>query len=260
MLQEIIENKRKKVAQQKQLYPTKLLEQSMYFDSNCVSLSQYLTRKDKSGIIAEFKRKSPSKGIINAYADVKETTLGYMQAGASALSVLTEEDYFMGKSEDLTMARDANYCPILRKDFTVDEYQIIEAKSIGADAILLIAAALSKLEVKTFYELAKSLGLQVLFEIHAKEELDKLPDNDIIVGVNNRDLKTMKVDLETSYEMMDELPKSSIWVSESGLNNVEDVKKLRKVGYQGFLMGEHFMRTPNPAEALKQFIVNLNKQ
>lgn len=260
MLQEIIENKRKKVAEQKQLYPTKLLEQSMYFDSNCVSLSHYLTRKDKSGIIAEFKRKSPSKGIINAYADVKETTLGYMQAGASALSVLTEEDYFMGKSEDLTMARDANYCPILRKDFTVDEYQIIEAKSIGADAVLLIAAALSKNEVKTFYELAKSLGLQVLFEIHAKEELDKLPDNDIIVGVNNRDLKTMKVDLKTSYEMIDELPKSAILVSESGLNNAEDVKKLREVGYQGFLMGEHFMRTPNPAEALKQFIVNLNKQ
>lgn len=260
MLQEIIENKRKKVAEQKQLYPTKLLEQSMYFDSNCVSLSHYLTRKDKSGIIAEFKRKSPSKGIINAYADVKETTLGYMQAGASALSVLTEEDYFMGKSEDLTMARDANYCPILRKDFTVDEYQIIEAKSIGADAVLLIAAALSKNEVKTFYELAKSLGLQVLFEIHAKEELDKLPDNDIIVGVNNRDLKTMKVDLKTSYEMIDELPKSAILVSESGLNNAEDVKNLREVGYQGFLMGEHFMRTPNPAEALKQFIVNLNKQ
>lgn len=260
MLQEIIENKRKKVTQQKQLYPTKLLEQSMYFDSNCVSLSHYLTRKDKSGIIAEFKRKSPSKGIINAYADVKETTLGYMQAGASALSILTEEDYFMGKSEDLTMARDANYCPILRKDFTVDEYQILEAKSIGADAILLIAAALSKNEVKTFYELAKSLGLQVLFEIHAKEELDKLPDNDIIVGVNNRDLKTMKVDLKTSYEMIDELPKSSILVSESGLNNAEDVKKLREVGYHGFLMGEHFMRTPNPAEALKQFIVNLNKQ
>ncbi|MCB0380156.1 MAG: indole-3-glycerol-phosphate synthase TrpC, partial [Flavobacteriales bacterium] len=144
MLQEIIENKRKKVEQQKQLYPTKLLEQSIYFDSKCVSLSHYLTRKDKSGIIAEFKRKSPSKGVINAYADVLETTLGYMQAGASALSVLTEQDYFMGKSEDLTIARNANYCPILRKDFTVDEYQIIEAKSIGADAILLIAAALEK--------------------------------------------------------------------------------------------------------------------
>jgi indole-3-glycerol phosphate synthase len=258
MLQEIIENKRKKVEQQKQLYPTKLLEQSMYFDSNCVSLSHYLTRKDKSGIIAEFKRKSPSKGVINAYADVMQTTLGYMQAGASALSVLTEQDFFMGKNEDLTIARNANYCPILRKDFTIDEYQIIEAKSIGADAILLIAAALEKDEIKTLYQLAKSLELEVLFEIHGKDELDKVPDSDLIIGVNNRNLKTMQVDLKTSFEIVNELPKNSLLVSESGLSNVEDVKRLKEAGYQGFLMGEYFMRTPNPAEALKQFVSKLN--
>ncbi len=260
MLQEITENKRKKVEQQKHLYPTKLLERSLYFDSHCVSLSHYLTRKDTSGIIAEFKRKSPSKGIINAYADVFETTLGYMQAGASALSVLTEEDYFMGNSEDLTIARNANYCPILRKDFTVDEYQIIESKSIGADAILLIAAVLDKERLKTLYKLAISLGLEVLFEIHAKEELDKLPDSDIIIGVNNRNLKTMQVDVKTSFDIINELPKSSLLVSESGLNTVEEVKELKKAGYQGFLMGEHFMRTPNPADALKQFITQLNNQ
>ncbi|MGE0561532.1 MAG: indole-3-glycerol phosphate synthase TrpC [Flavobacteriales bacterium] len=258
MLQEIIENKRKKVEQQKQLYPTKLLEQSIYFDSKCVSLSHYLTRKDKSGIIAEFKRKSPSKGVINAYADVLETTLGYMQAGASALSVLTEQDFFMGKNEDLTVARNANYCPILRKDFTVDEYQIIEAKSIGADAILLIAAALEKERIKTLYQLAKSLGLEVLFEIHGKDELDKVPDSDLIIGVNNRNLKTMEVDLKTSFDIISELPTTSLLISESGLSNVEDVKRLKEAGYQGFLMGEHFMRTPNPAEALKQFITKLN--
>ena len=258
MLQEIIENKRKKVEQQKQLYPTKLLEQSIYFDSKCVSLSHYLTRKDKSGIIAEFKRKSPSKGVINAYADVLETTLGYMQADASALSILTEEDYFMGKSEDLTIARNANYCPILRKDFTVDEYQIIEAKSIGADAILLIAAALEKDQIKSLYQLAKSLGLEVLFEIHGKDELEKVPDSDLIIGVNNRNLKTMEVDLKTSFDIIKELPKTSLLISESGLSNVEDVKRLKEAGYQGFLMGEHFMRTPNPAEALKQFITKLN--
>ena len=258
MLQEIIENKRKKVEQQKQLYPTKLLEQSIYFDSKCVSLSHYLTRKDKSGIIAEFKRKSPSKGVINAYADVLETTLGYMQAGASALSVLTEQDYFMGKSEDLTIARNANYCPILRKDFIVDEYQIIESKSIGADAILLIAAALEKDRIKVLYKLAKSLGLEVLFEIHGKEELDKVPDSDLIIGVNNRNLKTMQVDLKTSFDIINELPKTSLLISESGLSNVEDVKRLKEAGYQGFLMGEYFMRTPNPAEALKQFITKLN--
>ncbi len=258
MLQEIIENKRKKVDQNKQLYPTKLLEQSIYFDSNCVSLSQYLKRPDKSGIIAEFKRKSPSKGVINAYADVMQTTIGYMQAGASALSILTEEDYFMGKSEDLTTARNANYCPILQKDFIVDEYQIIEAKSIGADAILLIAAALEKDKIKTLYTLAKSLGLEVLFEIHGKEELDKVPDSDIIIGVNNRNLKTMQVDIKTSFEIIQELPKSSLLISESGLNTVEDVRALKEAGFQGFLMGEHFMRTPDPAEALKQFILKLN--
>ena len=258
MLQEIIENKRKKVEQQKQLYPTKLLEISIYFDSKCVSLSHYLTRKDKSGIIAEFKRKSPSKGVINAYADVLETTLGYMQAGASALSVLTEQDYFMGKSEDLTIARNANYCPILRKDFIVDEYQIIESKSIAADAILLIAAALEKDRIKVLYKLAKSLGLEVLFEIHGKEELDKVPDSDLIIGVNNRNLKTMQVDLKTSFDIINELPKTSLLISESGLSNVEDVKRLKEAGYQGFLMGEYFMRTPNPAEALKQFITKLN--
>src|SRR5699024_10550461 len=153
-----------------------------------------------------------------------------------------------------------NYCPILRKDFIVDEYQIIEAKSIGADVILLIAAALSKKEVKSFYELATSLGLQVLFEVHAKEELDKLPDSDIIVGVNNRNLKTMEVNLKTSYEMIDVLPKSSILVSESGLANASDIKKLKEAGYQGFLMGEHFMRTTNPAAALKEFLLNLRQQ
>lgn len=258
MLHEIVENKRKKVDQLKQLYPVKLLEQSMYFDSKCVSLSHYLTRPDKSGIIAEFKRKSPSKGIINQYADVMHTTMGYMRAGASALSVLTEEDFFMGKSNDLTITRNANYCPILRKDFMLDEYQIIESKSIGADAILLIAAILNKDEIKTLYKLAKSLGMEVLFEIHSKEELDKVPDSDIIIGVNNRNLKTMEVDLKTSFDMIGELPKNSILISESGLKNAEDVKKLKNSGFQGFLMGEHFMRTPDPEEALKIFIAKLN--
>lgn len=254
MLNEIIENKRKKVTQLQQLYPIKLLEKSMFFDSKGVSLSHYLLREDKSGIIAEFKRKSPSKGIINQYADVTQTTLGYMQAGASALSVLTEEDYFMGKNEDLTLARNANYCPILRKDFVIDEYQIIEAKSIGADAILLIAAVLNKSQLKDFFYLAKSLEMEVLFEIHSEEELDKIPDNEIIIGVNNRNLKTMKVDMNTSYELINKVPKNTLLVSESGLNNPDEVRKLKSLGYQGFLMGEHFMRTPNPAEALKQFI------
>ena len=143
ILEQIIEHKRKEVVQRKELYPIKLLEKSIYFSSPTVSLKQYLVREDKIGIIAEIKRRSPSLGMINAYVDVERTSIGYMQAGASAISVLTDQTFFAGKNEDLTIARKFNYCPILRKDFTVDEYQIIEAKSIGADAILLLANVLT---------------------------------------------------------------------------------------------------------------------
>lgn len=258
MLNEIVENTRKQVARNKELFPIKLLESSIYFDSKCVSLSHYINRKDKSGIIAEFKRKSPSRGIINQYANVMQTTIGYMQAGASALSILTEKQFFMGKNEDLTIARNANYCPILRKDFIIDEYQVIETKSIGADAILLIAACLEKNEIKNLYQLSKSLGLEVLFEIHAKEELEKLPGKDLIIGVNNRNLKTMEVNIQTSLDLADKLSKEFTLVSESGLKTADDIKKLKSVGYSGFLMGEIFMRTPDPSETLKQLVSSLS--
>src|SRR5688500_15119050 len=142
ILDQIIAHKRKEVSDRKSLYPVKLLEQSIFFSSPTVSLKKYVQRKDKTGIIAEFKRKSPSKGIINAHASVERTTIGYMQAGASALSVLTDKQFFGGSNEDLVVVRKFNFCPIIRKDFTIDEYQIVEAKSIGADAILLIAAVL----------------------------------------------------------------------------------------------------------------------
>ena len=142
ILDQIIEHKRKETEERKSLYPVRLLEQSIYFGTKPVSLCHYIRRRDKSGIIAEIKRKSPSKGVINAYVSVERTSIGYMQAGASALSVLTDKQFFGGSNDDLTVARKFNFCPILRKDFTLDEYQIVEAKSIGADAILLIAAAL----------------------------------------------------------------------------------------------------------------------
>src|ERR1700749_3352019 len=173
-LNTIIEHKRKEVQEKKDLYPSKLLERSIYYNSPCVSLKKYLLRNDLTGIIAEFKRKSPSKGFINKYADIEKTTVGYMQAGASALSVLTDTNFFGGKNEDLSLARKFNFCPILRKDFTVDEYQVIEARSIGADAILLIAAVLSKEQIKNLTKLATDLGLEVLLEIHGEEELDKV--------------------------------------------------------------------------------------
>ena len=257
MLNAIVENRRKQVARNKELFPVKLLESSIYFDSDCVSLEQYIIREDKSGIIAEFKRRSPSKGIINQYADVSETTIAYMQAGASALSVLTEPDYFMGKDQDLKIARNVNYCPILRKDFIIDEYQVIETKAIGADAILLIGACLEKDILKNLYELARSLGLEVLFEINSIQELIKLPGDNLIIGVNNRNLKTMEVNIQTSLELADKISGDFVLVSESGLSSVEDIKRLKKAGFSGFLMGEYFMKTPKPGETLKQLVSNL---
>ena len=257
ILEKIVTHKRKEVAERKTLFPEKLLEKSIYFETKPLSLKHYLLREDKSGIIAEFKRKSPSKGIINAYADVAETTIGYMQAGASALSVLTDTHFFGGKNEDLTKARDANFCPILRKDFILDPYQVIEAKSIGADAILLIAAILSKEEVKSLAELARSLQLEVLMEVYEKEELEKLNPNITLVGVNNRNLKDFTVNLHHSVEIAPEIPEEMVKIAESSIETTEDIHYLREYGFQGFLIGGFFMRNSNPAMACRKFINRL---
>ena len=219
-----------------------------------MSLKKYILRKDKSGIIAEFKRKSPSKGIINAYADVEKVTIGYMQAGASALSVLTDNNFFGGKNEDLTIARKFNFCPILRKDFTVSEYQIIEAKSIGADAILLIAAVLTKDEIKRFASLAHSLGLEVLLEVHTEQELEKYIPEISLVGINNRNLNTFEVDFENSIRLAQTLPSGVAKVAESGISNPENIIELKQKGFDGFLVGESFMKTAEPEIAAKKFI------
>ncbi|MDQ3017255.1 MAG: indole-3-glycerol phosphate synthase TrpC [Bacteroidota bacterium] len=257
MIHEIIISTEKRLQRKKELAPVKLLESSIYFDSTCVSLSQYILRKDKTGIIAEFKRKSPSGGIINSYADVVSTTIGYMQSGACALSVLTEPDYFQGSPEDLTKVRDTNYCPILRKDFIVDEYQIIESKSIGADAILLIAACLDKVQIELLHSLARSLGMEVIIEIHDQTELTLLPDGEYIIGVNNRNLKTMLTDIEHSLRLANALPQDHIRISESGLKSPKDIQVLNDAGYSGFLMGELFMKSPDPSAALADFIAQL---
>src|ERR1041385_8398458 len=198
ILEKIIAHKRKEVAERKSLYPVKLLEKSIYFSSPCVSLRKYLLRSDKVGVIAEFKRRSPSKGVINKYAPVERTSIGYMQAGASALSVLTDQEFFGGKNEALTMARKFNYCPILRKDFIIDEYQVIEAKSIGADAILLLANVLDAKKIKTFSATAKQLGLEIVLEVRDVKELSSVNDSIDAVGVNNRDLRDFKVNIEQS--------------------------------------------------------------
>jgi indole-3-glycerol phosphate synthase len=259
ILAEIIKQKRVEIEERKSLYPTKLLEKSIYFSTEPVSLKKYLLREDKSGIIAEFKTKSPSKGDINPYADVEKISVGYMQAGASALSVLTDQKYFEGSTKNLSKARKYNYCPILQKDFFIDEYQILEAKSIGADAILLIASVLSKTKIKSMSRLAKSLGLEVLFEVHNKQELNKLSEFIEIVGVNNRNLQTFETHISQSIELADLIPENLIKVSESGINTAEEVLKLKSVGYQGFLIGENFMRSATPGKACKEFISTINE-
>lgn len=260
VLQKIITHKQQEVKEQQSLYPVKLLERSTYFNSPKVSLRKYLLRNDKSGIIAEIKKQSPSLGIINKYIDIEKTSIGYMQSGASALSVLTDKTFFGGSSEDLMIARKFNFCPILRKDFILSEYQIIESKSIGADVILLIAAVLSKEEIITLTDLAHSLDMEVLLEIYDADELDKIYDKVDVIGVNNRNLSTMKIDVQQSLSMCELLPKEIIKISESGIDSVDTILKLKQFGYQGFLMGTNFMKKPQPHLACKEFIKELNNR
>ena len=257
ILNKIIDYKRPLLNEKKELIPIKLLEKSIYFNTPVVSMKEYLQRPNASGIIAEFKRKSPSKGDINKYACVEDVTLGYMQAGASALSVLTDSNFFGGKNEDLTIARKYNYCPILRKDFIFDEYQIFEAKSIGADIILLIAEVLNKEEINHLSGIAKNIGLEILLEIHSKDQLSKLNDNIDIIGINNRNLKTFDVSIENSKILSEFIPQNIIKISESGIHSPDDIIELKKYGYKGFLIGERFMKTPRPHQACKTFIDQL---
>jgi len=260
ILEEIIAHKHKEVEEKKSLFPTKLLERSLYFKGQSVSLKKYLLREDKSGIIAEIKRQSPSKGVINAHVDVERIAIGYMQAGASALSILTDQKYFGGSNDDLTKARKFNFCPILRKDFIIDEYQIVEAKSIGADAILLIAAALDPDKIKSLAQFARSLDLEVLMEVHNKKELESsINDYLDIVGVNNRDLKTFEVDINTSISLASHIPSEFVKISESGISNPESIQTLKSFGYEGFLIGERFMQSGRPERSCKRFIEALNQ-
>jgi indole-3-glycerol phosphate synthase len=260
ILEKIIERKHQEVAERKSLYPIKLLEQSIYFASPVVSLKKYIQRKDKSGIIAEIKRKSPSQGVINGSVSIERTSIGYMQAGASALSILTDKDFFGGSNDDLTIARKFNFCPILRKDFVIDEYQIVEAKSIGADAILLIAAVLSPDRLIALALFARSLGLEILMEVHTEQELLANREAPIdLIGVNNRDLASFQVSLDVSKRLAPLMPKGKVLVSESGIESPEAIIELRKVGYEGFLMGQNFMKNSRPEQAAKDFVKELNQ-
>ena len=252
ILTEIIEYKRKVVAARKAAVPIAVLERSDLFRRNCNSLKASLTRTGSTGIIAEFKRRSPSKGIINGRSTVEEVTSGYASNGASGLSVLTDEKYFGGSDEDLIVAR-KNALPILRKDFIVDEYQLVESKSIGADVVLLIAACLSKDEVKQLAATAKALGLEVLFEVHNGAELDSVCDAVDMVGVNNRNLATFEVDIRHSLDLVNKIGTDKVPVAESGIDSVETIRLLRDAGFKGFLMGEHFMKQDDPTIAFADF-------
>ena len=251
ILDTIVAHKRQEIAARRELVPIKLLESSLYFKSQPLSLRKYLLREGGSGLIAEFKRKSPSKGWINQYAPVERTTLGYMQAGAAALSILTDTEFFGGKNEDLTTARRFNFCPIIRKDFVVDEYQILEAKSTGADAVLLIAAVLSPAEIDKLGRLARSLGLEVLLEVHDAEELARSANTEAVdlIGVNNRNLHDFSLSLDTSMALAEAIPNEFVKVSESGISTAKAISRLHAVGYRGFLLGEAFMRHARPERA-----------
>ncbi|MGB6268524.1 MAG: indole-3-glycerol phosphate synthase TrpC [Olleya sp.] len=257
ILDKITADKRTEVNLRKQLIPIKQLEQSILFERNTISLAKKL-RESTSGIIAEHKRRSPSKQVINHDLNVFDVAKGYENAGVCGMSVLTDGKYFGGSLDDLLTARASCNLPLLRKEFIIDSYQIIEAKAYGADVILLIAAILTKAKIKQFSELAKSLHLDVLLEVHNQEELHKsiMPSLDML-GVNNRNLKTFEVSLETSKQLSGLIPDDFVKVSESGISSVEAIKQLQPFGYKGFLIGENFMKTNNAGDAAQQFIKNL---
>ena len=256
ILDTIIAQKRIEVEDRKKQTPVEVLQQQPLYSRPTYSLKQFLLDDTKTGIIAEFKRQSPSKGVINGTADVVEVTSAYTNNGASCLSVLTDEQFFGGSTNDLLQAR-VNNIPILRKDFMVDEYQIDEAKAMGADVILLIAACLSKEEVKRLAAYAKKLGLEVLLELHDEEELQHICEETEIVGINNRNLKTFEVDIERSLRMAKQIPDTKIKVAESGISSIENIQLFKANGFRGFLIGENFMKAENPGKAFIQFIQQL---
>ncbi|NOR74577.1 MAG: indole-3-glycerol phosphate synthase TrpC [Draconibacterium sp.] len=258
ILDKIIATKRIEVAAQKKAVPIIELEKYSLFSRKCNSLKANLIKENSSGIIAEFKQKSPSKGDINLNVKIEEVTKSYVDAGVSGLSVLTDSEYFGGSLSNLTKARETNLnIPILRKDFMIDEYQIIETKAFGADVILLIAACLEKEQATILAQKAKQLGMDVLMEIHNEKELEIINDFVDIVGVNNRNLKTFEVDIETSVNLSELISDKFVKISESGLSDAKTIRYLRKAGFKGFLVGETFMKTDNPGEACKKLILEL---
>ena len=257
ILDRIIADKKKEVALRKKIFPLSYWEQSPLFERPTHSLVHKLT-ESPSGIIAEHKRRSPSRENINSSLSVGNIALGYEKAGACGLSVLTDQKYFGGSLEDLTLARASVALPILRKEFIVDSYQLFEAKAHGADVVLLIAAVLSRDQIQALSQTAKGLGLEVLLEVHNREELDQslMPSLDLL-GVNNRNLKSFEVSLDNSRQLAEHIPDAFVKVSESGIRTAQDIQQLQTHGFKGFLIGENFMKTEDPGAAAANFIKTL---
>lgn len=257
ILDKIVADKRIEVQRHKEAYTVDMLLGSEQMMRSTVSLSRALS-ESSSGIIAEFKRRSPSKGWIHRDADVERVVLDYQRGGASASSILTDYSYFGGTVADLCKVRKSIDIPLLRKEFVIDEYQIYQAKAIGADAVLLIAAVLDRKTCRHFTDLAHSLGMEVLLELHEEKELDYLDTGADMIGVNNRDLTTFETRVEHSFDMVRYLPSDKICISESGISSPDTVRALRRVGFRGFLMGENFMKEVRPGAALSWFVKQLN--
>lgn len=253
ILEEIIAHKRVELERQKAAFSPDVLA------ANCSESRPRISMRDSlaassSGIIAEFKRRSPSKGWIKEEGRADVVPPAYQAAGASALSILTDGQFFGGSLKDICMARPHVQLPILRKDFIIDEYQLLQARVVGANAVLLIAAALTVEQCRTLAAKAHELELEVLLEIHSEPELDYVGDHIDMVGVNNRNLGTFHTDVENSFRLAERLPKELLLVSESGISHPETVRDLRAAGFRGFLIGENFMKTPDPGHALRTFI------
>lgn len=255
ILDQIVQRKKEEIEFSKLKISVQQLKDSAFFGEETYSLKE--TLKTKSGIIAEFKRKSPSKGIINGNVSPLDVTSAYENSGASAISVLTDRDFFGGSPADILQIREQISIPVLRKDFMVDDYQLYEAKNMGADVVLLIAACLSVSQVQELTDLAHQLGLEVLLEIHTEEELQHYNKNIDLVGINNRNLKDFRVDLEHSVRLKNLLPKETLSIAESGIYSVEDFMYLKEKGFDGFLMGEYFMKNEDPGNAFREFVLNV---
>lgn len=261
ILDKIVERKKGEVEEAKASVSLAELHSRPLFNRSCYSLRQSVQDLSRTGIIAEFKRASPSKGLINGISTVQEVVKGYQEAGASAVSVLTDSDFFSGSLEDLSLAREALTIPLLRKEFIIDSYQIAEAKAYGADIILLIAACLSPTQIADLSAYAKSLDLNVLLEIHNEEELiNNTVESIDAIGVNNRNLKDFSVSLQHSYDLVNKIPSQYIKVSESGISAPETINDLKKRGFNSFLIGENFMKTSNPGRAMKDFVIAMNEK